>query len=406
MGAAFLVILLVSKLGANVSNHVHFDQAPPKSWDQFEELCADTFQEEWQDSALVRHGRAGQAQHGIDIVGRAGALWPIGIQCKKKSVWPAKLVTTGELDDEVEKAKIFKPALKAFYLISTAPDDQPLQEHARGITERHQKQGLFTVAVIGWRDLVRRATRHHHVATKHFGSHSSGPASPLLATWRASATKLLLCPRELGIAIREVTHDLIDFPEGRIVLRQQESEDLLFQIKELQAVDSLSFKGREAVLALRDKFKIERDREAAVVAGLRLLLGHKTLRDYVRVVWKEEAPLLVRSFVEQGLDPRLSDVTGLEKIRLHPPGLSDNQAVAVFMPGSDVMSIWDHQQQLRNRYPRLSTENIDELPKPIKFRYAIPAVVRTVVSKMEEGVLLEEIERRQWFDMFAWRTTI
>jgi hypothetical protein len=379
-----------------VNTHVHFDQAPPKNWDQFEELCADTFQEEWQDAALVRHGRAGQAQHGVDIVGRDGALWPVGIQCKKKSVWPIKLVTTDELDAEVEKAKAFKPALKAFYLVSTAPDDQPLQEHARSITERHQKQGLFTVAIIGWSELVRRATRHQHVAAKHFGSHSTGPASPLLATWRASAAKLLLDNRELRIAIREVIHDLIDFPAGRIVVRQLESEDLLFQIKQLQTADSHSLGGREAVLELRDKLKILRDREAAVVAGLRLLLGHKTLRDYVRVVWEEEAPLLVRSFVEQELDPHFSNVTGLEKIRLYPPDSSDEQSVAVFMPGADIVSVWDHWRQLKEQYPRLSTDNIDELPKPIKFRYAVPAVIRTIVSKLEEGVPLKEIERRQW----------
>src|SRR6266404_5856425 len=105
---------------AAVTQHVHFDQAPPRSWDQFEELCADTFQEEWQDSTLVRHGRAGQPQHGVDIVGRDGAIWPVGIQCKRKSVWPVSEVTTDELDEEVKKAKKFKPALKVFYLISTA----------------------------------------------------------------------------------------------------------------------------------------------------------------------------------------------------------------------------------------------------------------------------------------------
>jgi hypothetical protein len=110
----------------------HFEQAPPRSWDQFEELCADTFQEEWQDSTLVRHGRTGQTQHGVDIVGRDGANWPVGIQCKRKSMWPVSEVTTRDLDDEVEKAKNFKPALRAFYLVSTAPDDQPLPGRGYG----------------------------------------------------------------------------------------------------------------------------------------------------------------------------------------------------------------------------------------------------------------------------------
>jgi hypothetical protein len=256
-----------------VTEHVHFEQAPPRSWDQFEELCADTFQEEWQDSALVRHGRAGQPQHGVDIVGRDGAIWPVGIQCKRKSVWPVSEVTTGELDEEVKKAKKFKPALKVFYLVSTAPDDHPLQEHARLITQRHQTKGLFTVAVIGWRELVRRATRHGHVAAKHFGSYSSGPTSPLLATWRASAGKLLLADRELGIAIRELIHDFVDYPAGRIVFRQKESEDLLFRIKQLQATGGQSLDDREAVLELRDKLKARRNREDAVVTGLRAVFA-------------------------------------------------------------------------------------------------------------------------------------
>lgn len=210
-----------------------FEQAPPRNWDQFEELCADTFQEEWRDTMLVRHGRAGQPQFGVDIVGRDGAIWPIGVQCKRKSVWPVSKVTTDEFDDEVDKAKGFKPPLQAFYLVSTAPDDQPLQEHVRQMNLRHQAGGLFPVAVIGWRELVRRATRHTLVAAKHFGTFSQGPASPLLATWRAAEGKLLLSDRELGISFQELIHDIRDYPAGRFVIRQKESEDLLLQIKEL-----------------------------------------------------------------------------------------------------------------------------------------------------------------------------
>ncbi|WP_095089660.1 hypothetical protein [Mesorhizobium sophorae] len=388
-------------------SHVHFDLAPPKSWDQFEELCADTFQEEWQDPAMVRHGRAGQAQHGIDIVGRNGALWPIGIQCKKKSIWPVTVVTTKDLDAEVEKAKAFKPKLKAFYLVSTAPDDQPLQEYARTITERHQQWGLFPVVVLGWSEVVRRATRHQQVAAKHFGSHSTGPASPLLATWPASAAKLQLNDRELGISIREIMHDLIDFPEGRVVVRQQESEDLLFEIKKLQATTSRSLKGREAVLELRDKFKARRDREVAVIKALRLLLGHKIFCDLMWVAWDDQAPLLVRSLVEQGLDPNFSTVTGLEKIRIyppdHPPGFGDDQSIAVFMPGAEVGSIVRNQWHLQKQFPNLETDNIGEMPRPVQFRYAIPAVIREVMWKLENGVSLEEMERLQWNQMHRWR---
>jgi hypothetical protein len=387
-----------------MTRHVHFEQAPPRSWDQFEELCADTFQEEWQDSTLVRHGRTGQTQHGVDIVGRDGANWPVGIQCKRKSLWPVSEVTTRDLDDEVEKAKNFKPPLKTFYLVSTAPDDQPLQQHARLITERHQREGLFAVAIIGWSELVRRATRHQHVAAKHFGPYSPGAASPLLTTWRASAGKLLLEDRELRIAIRELIHDLRDYPSGRIVFRQTESEDLLFRIKHLQATGQ-SLDDREVVLELRDKLKVLRDMESAVVEGLMLLFGHKDLKDYVRIVWEHQAALLVRSFVEQGVNPDRLIVTGLEKIRLHPPGYGDDP-LAVFLPPANIQAIFDHQRNLRERYPRFATNNVSELPDDVQFRHAVPAVIRKIVSKMGEKVPLEEMERDKWLDTSAWKFTI
>ncbi|WP_395676305.1 hypothetical protein [Enterobacter sp.] len=39
----------------------------------------------WSDPNLVRHGRAGQVQNGVDIIAAKGGLFPIGLQCKKKN---------------------------------------------------------------------------------------------------------------------------------------------------------------------------------------------------------------------------------------------------------------------------------------------------------------------------------
>lgn len=389
-------------LEQKMSNFVHFEQAPPKSWEQFEELCADTFQEEFQDYALVRNGRQGQAQDGVDIVARQGVLWPIGIQCKKKSRWPVKKVTPRDVDDEIAKAKNFKPALKVLYFVSTAPDDGPLQEYVRNLNMRHKKQKLFEIVVIGWAELERRAKKHHHVAAKHFGSYSTGPASPLIAAWRATDHKLALGDRELGIAIREVIHDLSDFPNGRILIRQRETDDLLFTIKERQAAPKLPLSEREAILDLRDKLERLRDRERTAVAGLQLLFGHRLLRELISA-WRDHAPLFVRSFVEQELDPNFSTVTGLEKIRLFPPGTAPEDRIAVFMPPSDIYSIMQHQNKLRCRYPELKTDNVSELPEAVQFKWAMPALVRAWLSALESGRSAEELERASWFDSTAWR---
>lgn len=116
-----------------MSRHAHADYAPPRSWEQFEELCADIFQSAWRDPALVRHGRAGQRQNGVDIVARNGAIYPIGLQCKKRSKWPVSKLTTKQIDAEVAEALKFKPALQAFYILTTAPDDTTLLNHEMGL---------------------------------------------------------------------------------------------------------------------------------------------------------------------------------------------------------------------------------------------------------------------------------
>jgi hypothetical protein len=385
-----------------MSGFVHFEHAPPKSWDQFEELCADTFQDEFQDYALVRNGRQGQAQDGVDIVARQGVLWPIGIQCKKKSRWPVKKVTTQEIDAEIAKAKNFKPALQTFYLVSTAPDDGPLQEHVRKLNVQHKKQKLFEVVFIGWAELERRAKRHHNVAAKHFGSYSAAPPAPLIAAWQASGYKLHLRDEELRVAIREIIHDLGDFPNGRIFVHQQETADLLFEIKKRQAAPNQSLKEREAIVDLRDNLRRLRDRERTAVAGLRLLFGNKFLREMMSI-WRDHASLLVRSYVEQELDLQFSTVTGFEKIRIFPPGLPPDERVAVFMPPVDLAAIMQHRMELRKRHPNLRSDNVSELPNPVQFKWAMPAIVREWVKALDSGRSAEELERAGWFDTAAWR---
>lgn len=387
---------------------VHFEQAPPRSWDQFEELCADVFQDEWSDTGLVRHGRAGQPQNGVDIIGRDGAFWPVGIQCKKKSAWPVQSLSTRDLDAEVKKAKRFKPALKAFYLVSTAPDDEKLQARAREITAEHQSSGLFTVGVIGWGELVRRAVRHPHVAAKHFGPYSAGQPSPLLASWRAEAAKLTLDEAELTVAIREILYDFRDYPAGRLTFRTKETDDIRFDIRHLQSAGVSSLAQRKAVLKLREKLYVGTYDEECVVMGLKLLLSHPELSESLRIVWDKDAPLLVRSFIEQQIDPKLADIKGKEKIRLHAPReLADpaGNNIAVFMPIPDHSLALKFSWELKSKYPDLNVQMLSELFKPVRFGYAIPAILRRMITGLRAGIPLEVFEQARWLDFDTWEVS-
>ena len=120
------------------------------------------------DSNVVRYGRLGQRQNGVDIRGRLPDGRIAGVQCKRKRRWPVAELTTEEIDDEVSEALKFKPPLSEFTIATTAPNDAKLQAHVDAITERHRAQGLFSVHLLGWNELSRRITDHAQLVEKHY----------------------------------------------------------------------------------------------------------------------------------------------------------------------------------------------------------------------------------------------
>ena len=220
-----------SALGAEVPA----DYAPPRSWEQFEELCADVFQSAWSDPGLVRHGRGGQTQNGVDIVARHGAIYPIGLQCKKRGMWPPRRLTAAEVDEAVEMAENFEPPLKQFYILTTAPSDAGLLKHVREISQRHESDGRFTIGLFGWDEIVRRAMLDPAVTAKHFGPSAGAAArSPLLATWFMSEGRLEMTGDDLALAVAELSQDLRDWPTGHFVIRQRESDALLSRLRNFE----------------------------------------------------------------------------------------------------------------------------------------------------------------------------
>ena len=128
---------------------------PPTNWQDFESLCCDLWREIWKDPNTQKNGRQGQAQHGVDVYGRPnlGTLWA-GIQCKGKDNFADNTLTEKELRDEVDKAKSFKPNLSEYIIATTGVKDAKIEKIAREITDEHLKNGMFTVTIIGWDDVI------------------------------------------------------------------------------------------------------------------------------------------------------------------------------------------------------------------------------------------------------------
>lgn len=174
----------------------------PKSWDSFEEMCADLFEREWQYPNTERYGRQGQRQNGVDIYGKTGADH-VGVQCKGKTRWPPKKLTVDEINTEVARALKFEPKLRQLVFATTTDNDVVIQDHVHSLTEEHEKSGLFSVHVYWWSEITRRLTRHEDLIRKHFGYAQLGELEQKIDAISEQTSKISF-PASSGIIDREI----------------------------------------------------------------------------------------------------------------------------------------------------------------------------------------------------------
>lgn len=133
-------------------------QIPKPSDEQaFERACVPLWCGLLDDPNVQRNGRRGQGQDGVDLYGMRGRDPDqyVGIQCKLKG--DGKALSEKEVRTEVGKALKFKPVLREFFIVTTAPDDAAMHELARVITgELRAKGHQMLVYIWGWQTLEEK----------------------------------------------------------------------------------------------------------------------------------------------------------------------------------------------------------------------------------------------------------
>lgn len=156
----------------------------PANWQDFESLCKKLWGEIWACPEIQKNGRLGQDQSGVDIFGI-----PIndnsyyGIQCKGKSEYNDEQYshpqfTKQEIDNEILKAKSFKPELKKLYFATTALNDSKIQTYVREKNIEHKSQNLFEVHMFCWETIVdlideNKQTYDWYVKSQNYKSNQS-----------------------------------------------------------------------------------------------------------------------------------------------------------------------------------------------------------------------------------------
>lgn len=399
-----------------MSELVHFEYPPPRSWEQFEELCADLFEAMWSDPTLVRHGRAGQAQSGVDIVAARGGIYPIGLQCKNKSRWPVQKLTSLEVDDEVKKAEQFSPTLKELYILTTAPADERLQRYVRTLNESRQKQKRFPVEILFWTEIVRRVARFEQVARKHFPIvGSKNEFSPLLATWYTVRGILELKGDEWHLAVCEIREDFHDWPTGRVVVRQRETDQILAKLQKLEKMP-VSPERRAEKIKLRREVRYLQERERSVQQTIRILYTNETLRFYVADLDETgvDAREILKAIIESRLRPGLKSAHS-EKIRLLPPtpdlltgprspkSVIDSD-IPVDLPANAYADIRKREQEFPKEHGgNAMAKVVSELPASVRRHFAIPAIICRIERIMsEDGKSLADMQLAGYLDLNRW----
>lgn len=134
--------------------YADLNMAPPKSWDEFEEIVCSAAKNRWRNADFARHGRQGQRQDGVDVFGSDDQGRLVGLQCKNTVSGLSRDVVL----DEVGKAESFKPELAHLYVVTTGPTDKVLQEFARELSESREQVSKFKVSVLFWNDVWQDLT--------------------------------------------------------------------------------------------------------------------------------------------------------------------------------------------------------------------------------------------------------
>lgn len=136
----------------------------PRSWDEFEDICADLLKRMWGDPYITRNGRSGQKQLGVDIYGTSARLncgdGPREVsaaQCKN-----TESISLTEIEHEVEKAAHFSPLPAEYLVMTTASRDAALQADVRN------HPWPFRVHILFWEDLSLELSGHRDLLKKHF----------------------------------------------------------------------------------------------------------------------------------------------------------------------------------------------------------------------------------------------
>ncbi|MEQ9881326.1 restriction endonuclease [Pectobacterium brasiliense] len=158
-----------------MARDIMMDYPVPAYWQDFERLTCELCRALWEDPGTQRHGRAGQAQGGIDISGRDNNHngQRVVVQCKKR-VWktvasketPASSLTIQEIDDEINEFISSGKQADRYIIAITGLRDKVLQNHVDSIND--SRINAFEVSIWFWDEYCEWLNENPKIEAKYY----------------------------------------------------------------------------------------------------------------------------------------------------------------------------------------------------------------------------------------------
>ena len=147
---------------------------------KFQSFCLKLIRRVWNDAYAQTHARQGQEQHGADITGSdyVNSLNNAAVQCKGTESNKLRVLSTSDIDSEVNKAKFFSPKLDLLIIAYSGERDGKLQRHVSALNLDHHEKSLFKVVLWAWDDIIEQAATFPEVIGElHIDNGWSGPSA-------------------------------------------------------------------------------------------------------------------------------------------------------------------------------------------------------------------------------------
>ncbi|QDV12361.1 Tetratricopeptide repeat protein [Rosistilla oblonga] len=126
----------------------------PGNEEEFEDFCLRYYRHSLERGGLVRYGKRGERQDGIDIIDQHCMKPLYVVQCKNHE--PTKAIPPQEIKDEVAKLEQTLHPVDFYIIATTARKSRNAQDAVLALNQRNNGQPPFKVEIHFWEDICAR----------------------------------------------------------------------------------------------------------------------------------------------------------------------------------------------------------------------------------------------------------